>query len=192
MAAAAGGCEHGPVLRAGLSLASRAGGAVGRRVEDASLWAIDAALGSRVAREAVDRVVASELAERAVGQALEGPLVDAVARDIARYAVVERIADRLIAEAVLEHAVDRVLEGPELERIANSVLDRVLESEELWQLVEEVAQSPAVTDAISRQGISFADQVALGVRARSHNADAWLERTARRALRRAPRERTEP
>jgi hypothetical protein len=180
------------VLRAGLSLAGRAGGAVGRRVEDATLWAVDQALGSRVAREAVDRVLDSELAEQAVGRALEGPLVDAIARDIARHAVVERIADQLIAEGVLEHAVDRVLAGPELERIANSVLDQVQESEELWLLVEEVAQSPAVTEAISRQGISFADQVALGVRARSHNADAWLERKARRALRRAPRERHEP
>jgi hypothetical protein len=41
-----------------------------------------------------------------------------------------------------------------------------------------------VTDAIARQSVSFADQVAVGVRARSHDADAWLERAARRALRR--------
>ncbi|MBN1530495.1 MAG: hypothetical protein JW895_15640 [Thermoleophilaceae bacterium] len=180
------------MLRAGLSLATRAGGAVGRRLEDAGLWAIDAALSSRLAREAVDRTLESPLAERAVGRALEGPLVDAVARDVARYAVVERLMDRLIEESVLEHAVDRVLTGPELVRIADAVLEQVLDSDELWALVEEVAQSPAVTEAISRQGVSFADQVAVGVRARSHNADAWLERAARRALRRPPSERASP
>jgi hypothetical protein len=50
--------------------------------------------------------------------------------------------------------------------------------------VREIAYSPEVMDAISRQGVGFADQVAGGVRARSRRADAWLERVARRALRR--------
>jgi hypothetical protein len=54
-------------------------------------------------------------------------------------------------------------------------------------LVEEIAESPAVTDAITQQGFGFADEVAGGMRARSRNADAWLERAARRALRRPPR-----
>jgi hypothetical protein len=54
-------------------------------------------------------------------------------------------------------------------------------------MVEEIAQSPAVTEAIAQQSVGFADQVAGGVRVRSRNADAWLERTARRALRGSPR-----
>ena len=62
----------------------------------------------------------------------------------------------------------------------------MLEGEELWLVVDEIAQSPAVTEAITRQSIGFADQVAGGVRGRSRNADAWLERAARRALRRPP------
>ena len=76
----------------------------------------------------------------------------------------------------------RVMES----RLLDETVDRLLDSEELWLLVQEIADSPAVTDAIGRQGIGFADQVAGGVRARSRRADAWLERAARRALRRKP------
>jgi hypothetical protein len=61
---------------------------------------------------------------------------------------------------------------------------RLLESEDLWLLVEEIARSPAVTEAITQQSMGFADQVAGGVRAGSRRADIWLERAARRALRR--------
>jgi hypothetical protein len=168
-----------------------------------------AALVSRVAEEAVDRALASGLVRHAVGRAFEGPLVDVIAEDLVRYAVVERIVDRLLADGIIDHTVGRVLDGPELERVVGTVLDspaierligqtiesrladqavaRLLDSEELWLLVEQIAESPAVTDAITQQGYGFADEVAGGMRARSRNADAWLERTARRALRRPPR-----
>lgn len=113
------------------------------RAERAVLDLLDAALASRLAEEAAHRVVTSEVAERAVADAFEGPLVDAVTR-------------------------------------------RLLESEELWLLVQEVAQSPAVTSAIAQQGASFADEVADEVREQSQHADAWLERMARHMLRRSP------
>jgi hypothetical protein len=109
--------------------------------ERAALVGLDALLASQLAAEAMRRVVVSDVVERAVGEAFEGPLADAVTR-------------------------------------------RLLESEELWLLVQEVAQSPAVTDAITRQGLSFAGEVAGEVREQSEHADAWLERAARRVLRR--------
>ena len=65
-------------------------------------------------------------------------------------------------------------------RLLDQVVTRLLESEELWLLVEEVARSPAVTEAITQQSLGFADQVGDEVRKRSGNADAWLERAARR------------
>jgi hypothetical protein len=52
--------------------------------------------------------------------------------------------------------------------------------------VDEVAHSPAVTDAITQQSMGFADQVAGGMRARSQNADAWIEAKVQRALGRRP------
>jgi len=60
----------------------------------------------------------------------------------------------------------------------------LLESDELWLLVDEIAGSPSVTRAISQQGVGFADQVAGVVRRRSERADARLERAAHRLVRR--------
>ena len=145
-----------------------------------------------------------------MGAALRGPLVDAIARDIARYAVVERVVDELLAAGMADQLADRLLDGPELERIVTAALespgvqrlvigvvespliDRVLdtvverlpESEEMWLLVDQIARSPAVTEAITQQSMGFADQVAGEVRIRSQRADAGMERVAQRLLRR--------
>jgi len=199
-------------MRARVESAINTAGSVGaavarpvvRRVNGTALAALDAVLDSRLAAEVVDRVASSPLAERALSGALEGPLVEAVARDLVRY----RVADRLLSEGLVEQTTARVLEGPELERVVDAALEsptverliestiesrlvdqavqRLLESDDLWLLVEEIARSPAVTDAIARQSVGFADQVAGGVRARSRVADAWVEGRARRLLRRSP------
>ena len=72
--------------------------------------------------------------------------------------------------------------------IERRVVDRVLESEALWHLIDEIAASPAVTAAISQQGLGFADQVGDDVRARSRKADDWMERAARRLIGRGSKE----
>ena len=59
-------------------------------------------------------------------------------------------------------------------------------SDALWELVDRIADSPAVTAAISQQGLGFADQVGDEFRNRSRRADDLLERTARRLTRRRP------
>jgi hypothetical protein len=107
--------------------------------------------------------------------------VDAVARDLTRYAVLERLADELLAGPELERVVAAALDSP---RLLDTVVERLLERDELWLLVEEIAHSPAVTDAIAQQSVGFADQVAGQVRVRSQRADAGLERIARRLLQR--------
>ena len=184
--------------RAVVSLGSRLGrGASAVAAEAAgrtALAGLDALLGWRYTDEAVRRVLASPAADRAVGHALQGPLVDAVARDVARYAVLERVADELLAdEAELERVVGAALDSEAVERLAtrvidsrvlDTVVDRLLESEDVWLLVEEIARSPAVTDAIAQQSVGFADQVAGQVRHQSQRADARLERVAHRLLRR--------
>jgi len=178
-------------------LVTRPARALGRRAEDLTLAALDTLLASRLGAEAVDRVLESELASRAVSRALEGPLVEAFARDAVRYAVIERVADGLADDPELERLLARALESPATERMLVRVLEsrlvdeavrRLLEGEELWLVVDEIAQSPAVTEAIARQSVSFADQVAGQVRDRSHSADARLERAARRVLRKPPAE----
>jgi hypothetical protein len=126
--------------------------------------------------------------------------------DAAAVATVELVLDSRASGEVVERVAARVLNGPELERVVEAVLaspaterivaraiaselfdatiERLLASEQLWRLVDEVARSPAVTDAIAHQGAGFADQVAGEVRTRSRDADAWLEHVAQRALRR--------
>jgi hypothetical protein len=136
-----------------------------RRANGAAVATLEAVLDSRLVGDAVERVAASPLAGRALRGALEGPLVETFARDLVRY----RVADRLLSE-----------------RVVDDTVARLLESDELWMLVEEIVRSPAVTAAIAEQSAGFADQVAGGVRARSRNADAWLEQRARRVLRRRP------
>jgi len=167
--------------------------ALGRRAEDLALAALDSALGSRVGAEAVDRVLASALTARAVSRVLEGPLVDAVARDVVRFAVIERMGDAILDDPALERMAASALDSPVTERLLVQVLEsrlvdeavqRVLAGEEMWLVVDEIAQSPAVTEAITRQSVGFADQVAGQVRDRSRSADARLERAARRVLKR--------
>jgi len=118
--------------------------------------------------------------QRRVEDVVLAAVEDAIDRAIAN-GLVERIVDRLVAEGIVERAVDRVFDE---RRVIDEVVKRLIESEGLWVLVDEIAQSPAVTDAIGHQSIGFADQVAGQVRERSRRADARLERVARRALRR--------
>jgi len=129
----------------------------------ATLAGLDAVLASRVATEAVDRIIASALVQHAVDQLLAGDGLERVLASADTAGVPQRVID--------SHLIDEAV-------------DRLLQSEDLWLLVDEIARSPAVTEAIGTQSIGFADQVAGVVRNRSRTADARLETIARRVLRR--------
>ena len=86
---------------------------------------------------------------------------------------------------------ERAIAGPELERVVAAALESrlpeavvscLVESEALWVLVDEIARSPSVTEAIAHQGSGFVEQVAGAARARSRAGDAWVERTAHRVI----------
>jgi hypothetical protein len=168
--------------------------------------AVSRALEGSLVEAAGRDVVRFAVLERVADSILSGDAVEAVLERAQAADVPRRVADRLLAEGMVEEAAARVLEGPEVERVVEAALEsaamerlvgrivesrlvdeavaRLLESEDLWLLVDEIAHSPSVTDAITQQSMSFADEVADRVRARSRGADAWLERKARRALRR--------
>jgi hypothetical protein len=111
-----------------------------------------------------------------------------------------RAIDRLLDSGELEHllasprlqaVVEQVLESDGAKRLVDAffdsglferLVDRLLESDGLWRLVDVIAGSPAVTAAISQQGLGFADQLGTVLRGRSRKADDWLERRARRAI----------
>lgn len=98
--------------------------------------------------------------------------------------VAEEAVDRALASRLAAHTVDRLFDQ---ERLIDETVTRLIESDELWVLVDSIAKSPAVTEAISRQSVGFADQVAGGVRERTRRLDMRLEGAARRVARRPPR-----
>lgn len=116
--------------------------------------------------------------------------------------VMDRLIDsgeleRVLASARVQTVASQLLDSDGARRLVDlffdsglfdQLVDRLLASDGLWRLVDEIAASPAVTAAISQQGLGFADQVGDQVRARSRHADAWLERAARRLARRGPDE----
>src|SRR5580704_1585350 len=123
---------------------------------------VDAAAGAglRLQRRAVDRVLESDELERVVIVAVNSAHI----QEALRLALESDGAARLVDSLFESGLIDRLFE-------------RLLESE----------ASPAVTAAISQQGLGFADQVGDDVRARSRKADDWMERAARRLIGRGPR-----
>ena len=126
-----------------------------------------ARLADRAAMRLLDQVLAAGFADQIAARLLEGPEM-------------ERIVARAIESPGAERIVARVIES----RLLDEAVARLLESKDLWLLVDEVARSPAVTQAISHQSVGFAEEMAGVVRTRSQKADARVERLARRLLRR--------
>jgi hypothetical protein len=133
---------------------------------------IDAAAGAGVIleRRAVDRVLESDELERVLIAAIDS-------------ARLQLTLQRAFASDGVRQLVDSLFDSGLIDRF----LERLLASESLWHVIDEIAASPAVTAAISQQGLGFADQVGDEVRDRSRRADDWVERTARRLARRPPR-----
>jgi hypothetical protein len=146
-----------------------------------------------VAQHVAQRMLEDGIAEQIVTRALQGPELeqivtnavdsertrDGLARVLESEAV-ERLLDRLLSSPAGERLVAQVLGSP----LLTETVTRLLESEQLWILVDEIARSPSVTEAITSQSAGFVDQVTDRVRVSSRDADAWVERTARRFGRR--------
>ncbi len=156
------------VLRPLADLGNRATDAALRPVGEAVSAATEA--GINLERRAVDRVLASDELERVLTAAIDSvqvqaALINAVSSDAAR------------------RTVDAIFDSGLVDRIA----ERLLTSEAVWHMIDEVAASPAVTAAISQQGLGFASQMGDEVRERSRGADDWAERAARRLIHRPTR-----
>jgi len=133
---------------------------------------VEAAAGAGLSleRRAVDRVLESTELERVVVEAINSPHVQSAVRRALESDGAARLIDSLFDSGL----IDRFLE-------------RLLASDSLWNMIDEIAGSPAVTAAISQQGLGFADEIGDQVRSRSRKADDWVERAARRLIGRHPR-----
>jgi hypothetical protein len=143
---------------------------------------------SGVGERVLERLIADGIPERLAARVLESPefgrMLDraleseqtqlALARALESQAA-ERLLERLAASPASERLVAQALASPLVEGLVTGLL----ESEQLWVLVDEIARSPSVTEAISHQGRGFVDEVAERARDRSRHADAWLQRIAR-------------
>jgi hypothetical protein len=105
--------------------------------------------------------------------------------------------ERVLASAQLQAGIAQLLKSDGAAQLIDTffdsglfdrVVDRLLSSDGLWQLIDVVAASPAVRAAVSQQGLGFADQVGEAVRTRSRRADRRLERAADRLIGRHPAE----
>jgi uncharacterized RDD family membrane protein YckC len=134
--------------------------------------------GRRTVEAAVQDLLASDAAKRAVDGALAGPLPEEIARSLADH----RVLERLVESPAFEQALADALRTP----AAHGLTDRVIASPELEQTIERVASSPAVRQAVTNQTKGFADEVAAGVHRRAAAADDRATRTARRLVGRAP------
>ena len=134
----------------------------------------------RLAGGLADRLLAAGIADDIARRVLEGPELERIVVVAMESPAVARMADRVLDSPQAERLVARVIES----RLLDEAVARLLESKDLWLLVDEVARSPSVTQAISQQGVGFAEQMAGAVRERSRSGDARVERLARRLLRR--------
>jgi hypothetical protein len=107
--------------------------------------------------------------EELIGTALESEYVRRGLRRALASDGAEQVVDDFFDSGLFDHFVERLLA-----------------SRALWHLVDEIADSPAVTVAITQQSLGFGDQVGAQVRMRSRRADDWLERMAHRLTSRRP------
>ena len=101
-------------------------------------------------------------------------------RDVARA--------RAELDAALDRAADRFITDTLASQRAKRAIERLLESEELWRLVDRIANSPEVLNAIANASVGLTGVVADEARKRTVTADEFAERIARRVLRRSPRQ----
>jgi hypothetical protein len=145
----------------------------------------------------IDDVMRAPEVERAVDHLLAGPLPDAVVRSLLEHDVVERLAAELVEEVDVDLAVNAALEHETTQRLVAAIIaspgldhllvqatDRVLRGPELERIVDHVAQSPQVREALTHQSTTLATELADGLRTRAETLDDVAERTVRGWLRR--------
>jgi hypothetical protein len=141
-----------------------------RAVEDAMRRLTIDTLDSGMLDAAVERVLSSGAANRMVTIVINHPATNALLANTLDSPAGERFADLLMQS-----------------RFFDEIVSRLLESEELRRIVAHVSTSPEVRAALSQQTTGLAQDVTVGVRARTVTADETVEQAARSLLRRPRR-----
>jgi uncharacterized RDD family membrane protein YckC len=133
--------------------------------------------------------------ERALGEVLEGPLPEALARSVVEHRVIERFVGELNRHGELDAMAISALESQQAERLVKQVLEspaleRLLaeaaESEASRRLLNRLLADPelqqALRQAVSQQTAGFAEEFVVAVRGRAAGADERVERAPRRVV----------
>ncbi len=191
--AAAGGAAAAPCLQTPAALLG-----AGVRLQRRALGELDAALlapGRRLRRRLWDelrdalRGALADASDALWARLLSEEVLEGVLSRVEESGIAERVADRVLSDGIAEQVAARALAGPELQRMLATAFEgplveeavaQLLESEAIWILVDEIARSPSVTEAISHQGSGFAEEMAQRLRDRSRRADARVQALAAR------------
>jgi hypothetical protein len=149
---------------------------VRNRVNDASL-ALE-----REGRELVGRAnsQASLIADEVVDRLLASGAFDRVVTIVINHPATEALVVTIVDEPALERIVSRVMES----RLVEGVTKQLLASDEMQLVLDYITRSPELRAALAHQTAGLAEDVAIGVRSRTYNADAATERFAGRLLKR--------
>lgn len=134
--------------------------------------AVARALERRSRRAVADAVIATADAW------LRSPELERIVGAIVEHEGSARVADRVLDSPLARHVGRRVVDAG----VADALLDRLAEREAFWRLIDAVAGSSAVAEAIATQSRGAASDVLDGVRDGAAQADDWLERVAMRVV----------
>ncbi len=138
----------------------------------------------------LDDVLTAPEVERAINRVLAGTLPDAIVRSLIENQVVENVAGELAASVEIDAVVTTVLEhettqqlvaaviaSPGLDQVLIQATDRALRGPELQRVIEYVAASPEIRDALQQQSTTLAQEMAQGLRSKAEGLDDIAERT---------------
>ncbi len=143
---------------------------------------VDRLVAEGTAWRLIDALLASDDSGRLIGNATLWALIDRALQSDG--------AEALVASPALWNLIDKALESEHAEQVvakifasglADQFVDHLLSSDAVWRLIDVIAASPAVTAAVTQQGLGFADQVGGELRVRARQADDWIAQKARRA-----------
>lgn len=133
--------------------------------------------------------------ERALGEVLEGPLPEALARSVIEHRVIERFVAELNKHGELDAMALSALESEQTERLvkqalASPALEKLVtdavESDGSRRLLNRVLDDPelqhALRQALSHQTAGFAEEFLDAARGQAADVDERVERIPRRAV----------
>lgn len=139
--------------------------------------------GARELKRLGDQLSESGLPDEVIDRLLSSGAFDRIITVVINHPATEALVVNVVDEPALERLVSRVMES----RLVDGITAQLLASDEMQLILDYVTRSPELRAALAHQTAGMAEDVAVGIRARTYNADARAERLARRLLKRRPK-----